>query len=430
MQISGSCSLCKKKDNLQESHIIPKFIFKWIKNTSGTGFMANADDSSKRIQDGMKMHLLCKNCEEQFSKFENYFAKQIFLPFHNEKLRSFEYNSNLKLFVVSLSWRSLMVCRNSFQSELPNYNSLLDQAEVEWRQFLLGKQETISYECHLRFLDYIRNQINLHPKFNSYTLRSTDATLVGNSKRILSYVKLPWMIFLTSIHPINLENWSGTLIKKHGKIDASIQSDSDVGFNKFLSDRINNIFDKSGPSMETIKTRLERANKKDPTRFLESASFQAMIAEGDLQRRRNMEDMPKTLIGIIDEIIVPVADDPNRTNAKNQAYRYVARQFADLITKLSNSDSIKLDKMIRRTMNESKQKKRETQSIFQSEIICVIFIVNHNATKDYQWAKIENEIKKVKERQLDHKTPIAAFSMNVENDGISFESGFVYPNLT
>ncbi len=44
------CALCLKEKPLQESHLIPKFVGKWLKD-EGTGYLVSAEDASKRIQD-------------------------------------------------------------------------------------------------------------------------------------------------------------------------------------------------------------------------------------------------------------------------------------------------------------------------------------------------------------------------------------------
>ena len=55
-----TCALCKNKDTLQMSHIIPSFVGKWIKNTSVTGFLRQAISADIRRQDIPKKYLLCK----------------------------------------------------------------------------------------------------------------------------------------------------------------------------------------------------------------------------------------------------------------------------------------------------------------------------------------------------------------------------------
>ena len=51
------CKLCNKKAQLRESHIIPKFVYNWMKKT-GTGRFRQKKDLNKPLQDGIKDFLL------------------------------------------------------------------------------------------------------------------------------------------------------------------------------------------------------------------------------------------------------------------------------------------------------------------------------------------------------------------------------------
>src|SRR5437870_2519070 len=195
-----ACSLCGKGKELRASHIIPKFVGKWLKKTSGTGFMVSATQASKRVQDLTILHLLCSECEQRFSKLETYFANEIFFPFHEKKARSFAYDRRLEAFVISLCWRAIKIRYQEFKDDQPQLSSYVDLAELDWRKFLLCERPGVTpYENHLIFFDYAEKGDGLPPRFNWYTLRAVDATLAANSKRAFSYVKLPWMIFVTSI---------------------------------------------------------------------------------------------------------------------------------------------------------------------------------------------------------------------------------------
>ncbi len=122
---------------LRKSHIIPKFVGKWLKATSATGFLRLATDPVNRAQDLPVLPLLCASCEQLFSKSELYFASQIFFPFHEKGKKDIAYDENLLYFLISLSWRSL----KSSYSEQSNYHPwikpYLNKAEVVWRKFLL-----------------------------------------------------------------------------------------------------------------------------------------------------------------------------------------------------------------------------------------------------------------------------------------------------
>jgi hypothetical protein len=282
----AACSLCGERKELRASHLIPKFVGSWLKKTSGTGYLVSAAQASKRVQDLLTLRLLCHDCEQRFSKLEAYFAKQIFFPFHKKKARSFTYDSRLESFVISLSWRALKISYEEFKTDQPQLSSFVDQAELYWREFLLGRRKSISpYESHLIFFDYIEKGDGIPPRFNWYTLRAVDATLAANSKRVFAYVKLPWMILIASIHPAALEGWHGTAIKESGTISTP-QTINDGVFGRFLLDRaaISHI-SSPGPSPELARDRLLRAIKRDAQKFLESDTLQTVIAEVDLQRK-------------------------------------------------------------------------------------------------------------------------------------------------
>ena len=213
-----TCALCGVAGDIRQSHVIPKFAINWIKRTSLTGRLASATDAAKRIQDGIKISLLCDNCEEIFSKAEKYFAEKIFTPFHDNGVRLFDYNKNLEHFATSLSWRSLKVSYDEAVRDHRRLISTINRAEVCWREFLRGRRESIQpYENHLIFTGDQSNceKFRIDKWYNS---RSVDSTLVVLNEALFSYSLIPRMIFVTSIRPVAMDGWRGTLIKKCGKI--------------------------------------------------------------------------------------------------------------------------------------------------------------------------------------------------------------------
>ena len=425
MNENSVCALCLQESVLRESHIIPKFVGKWLKET-GTGYLVSGEDGSKRVQDITKLRLLCNNCEEKFSKLEKYFADEIFFPFHKDKIRTFDYNKYLQLFIISLSWRVLKITTEDFKSENPHLGSFIDKAESDWRDFLNGNKDEInSYENHFIFLDYIdyEKNNNISPRFNWYSLHSTDLTIVTNGKRIFVYIKLPWMIFVTSIKPTTLEGWNETRIKENGKITSG-QSINDGVFGQFLLDRSSLALNSSpGPSAEVSEKRLIGVIKKDPQKFLESNTLRTMIEEKDMNRKKKMESMPEAVITLVEGIIRPAVDQPNLTLAENQFNRWSTRQIADKIADLSKDEADKLNTMIIVTIKKASILQKDTQSTFTTNSLSITFMVTPNATKEYQQGKIVNEIEKLRQ-QTNDELSLAVFSFNPGGD---FESGFLIP---
>ncbi len=276
--MNSKCRLCGQQKELKESHIIPKFVINWIKKTSATGFLRQAINPNKRIQDGIKKFFLCTNCENLFSKFETYFANNIFYPYLNQERDSFQYDSNLKKFIVSINWRILSDSIDGFSNINPIMGQFAKSAEIVWRDYLLGNRTDLDeFKTHLFFLNYIQNHNdNLPKKFQFYTLRGIDGTIYYNSNLVHVYGKLPMFIMFSTIHPSNLEGWKNTEIFDAGKIGMP-QEISYPGFGDFLKSRAE-ISNKNKLS-EREQTRITKTILKDKNRFIHSKSAEVFEAE-------------------------------------------------------------------------------------------------------------------------------------------------------
>src|SRR5205807_1268433 len=275
--------------------------------------MKGIETSEERVQDLPTEPLLCSDCEERFSKLESYFANEIFFPFQDKKVRSFEYDDRLSAFVVSLSWRTLKTSYDGMKEEAPTLLSHVDKAESEWRKHLLQERKgTEPYQNHLFFMP-TKYRGASPAKFEWYVLRAVDTTLAGNENRIFAYTKFPWMIFVSSIQPVILEGWDGTEVKHQGKIsDQQLVRDED--FWSFLASRATFIDESPGPSPKRIE-RVIKAVSKDPWRFLDSDTFETMILERDRIRDQEMKQMPENVKELVSVITEAVED---RTKVKRE----------------------------------------------------------------------------------------------------------------
>ena len=137
--INGTCRLCSGGGKLRKSHIIPSFVYKWLKETSGTGFIRFGYSPNLRTQDGFKLYWLCDECEKLFNSWETEFANTIFHPINKGIDTSFHYGSWLLKFAVSVSWRVL----NFFveEKDLSHFPPILQEkaniALSYWQYFLL-----------------------------------------------------------------------------------------------------------------------------------------------------------------------------------------------------------------------------------------------------------------------------------------------------
>jgi len=277
-----TCSLCQKNKDLRESHVIPKFVSKWLKETSATGYLRQAVQPNLRKQDFSTERLLCGDCENLFSRWENSFAESIFFPYLNDGKREFEYDNWLLKFSVSLIWRLGVSELDGFRSYQPQLISHLEQALSVWRNYLLDDvpmQE--SYGFHLFFMDYVKSVQggSLPEGFHWYTLRGVDGTLPANESEVYGFVKLPAMVFFSGIMPRRPSKLKNTRILEHGKIKASNQNISNRVFGEFYVDRAQQSWAMIETTSEKQREKIQETIDKDPERNIKSHSFQVFLAE-------------------------------------------------------------------------------------------------------------------------------------------------------
>lgn len=201
----GECKLCKRYCKLQESHFIPKFVGKWLKKTSITGYIRESNVIHKRRQDIEKEYWLCGDCEKLFSSWETKFSTHIFFPVLEDNQSTLQYSEWMAKFCASLSWRTVTYIRskNSERNEDSFYVNSLNGAEEHLAGFLLGREKNLGkYEQHLFPLEEIESTTleNLPPNINRYFLRALGMDILKNRYGIFIYTKLPKFLLLGSVN--------------------------------------------------------------------------------------------------------------------------------------------------------------------------------------------------------------------------------------
>ena len=103
------CALCGESSDLRASHVVPSFVFQWLRGTSATGHIRLSDTPNLRVQDGWKPRMLCGKCEQRFGVWEKAFAEECFGPIVNGTTNRIRYQSWMLKFATSVSWRVLRV---------------------------------------------------------------------------------------------------------------------------------------------------------------------------------------------------------------------------------------------------------------------------------------------------------------------------------
>jgi len=238
------CLLCLKLADLQRSHIVPAFVFRWLKQNSISGTLRSGQAPNRRIQDGPKRDWLCRKCESRLSKWETLFASQLFYPILEDGRATHCYSSWMALFCTSLCWRTLKLAQvevecNFLQADRP---SLVKEALHCWEEFMLGRvKEPGKFELHFVPLDGIVSEVaaELHPFINRYLSLGVDAEILEDVENLIVYVKLPSMVILGMIQPNSLKAWKDTQIRsKKGTICPLVSPLPKVFFD-FLNHRSN-----------------------------------------------------------------------------------------------------------------------------------------------------------------------------------------------
>lgn len=282
------CKLCQRQDELVDSHIIPKFVANWLKETSATGFLRQATHPNLRRQDLPTQPLLCRDCEERFSIREKQFSETIFLPYHEEGKRTFEYQEWLLYFAISIIWRIGITQLESFRNYKPHLVHLLERALGFWSDYLLGNSLSPGpYSHHLLFLDFVADIEggDLPEGFHWYILRGIDATIPASSKEVYVYGKLPGMVFFSGVHPARPSGWKNTRILRRGKISASHQVVTHDSFGEFLIDRVMQSWSLLDKISDRQEQRIAESVRMNPLRSLQSRSLQVYLAEQYWRKR-------------------------------------------------------------------------------------------------------------------------------------------------
>jgi hypothetical protein len=221
----GPCRLCGAIADLQESHIIPSFVYKWLKDSSGGGHLRSAEQPNKRIQDGHKLSWLCWDCEQRFNHWETQFAQQVFHPINQGKISRVTYGPWLLLFCVSVSWRVLNFhIDKNYVNHIPeDFQGNVKRAEETWREVLLSQRlHPEQYEQHFLPMDIIESHTlsDMPVNINRYILRSADIDTAYGGQTAFTYSKLGRFIILGFLVKPPARQWRGTKVHvKHGTIE-------------------------------------------------------------------------------------------------------------------------------------------------------------------------------------------------------------------
>lgn len=279
--MNGICKLCQKESLLEVSHILPKFIFKWITKTSATGKLRVVGKPNVPVQDGIKLHLLCASCEDKFSKYETWFANNFFHPSIKGLKINYDYNETLFKFVISLFWRTIVInLDREIYNETPLKSELL-KCENELREFLLtDKYPTNFNQSYVNMTSYVSNAPKEIKGINHYFTRSADTQIVFNDKddKMYFYCIIPYFFFVGNIKGLNPSDFVNSMINPIGGhfLTTSMMTE-EPSVSNFMVSQINEA--NSMTLSENQQNILERKILENIDKYLDSKSFEATFLD-------------------------------------------------------------------------------------------------------------------------------------------------------
>ncbi|WP_095159171.1 hypothetical protein [Pseudomonas sp. Irchel 3E13] len=274
----GICKLCKSETELRLSHFIPKFVGKWVKETSATGYIRMNHSINKRSQDIAKEYWLCGECEQLFSGWEREFANKIFYPMVDKKNDTARYGDWLAKFCASLSWRTLTYVRSVNPAADSDTEEKATAAENALADYLLGKSTNLGeYEQHLYPVEGIASSdmTNLPKNINRYLLRTMQMDIVSNTENMIIFTKLPGFILMgLTGHPEAKEMRSSRVALGDGILKPRKYTfPSGVGDYIFAkAEQIAETYKTMSPSQQKM---IDASIRKNPQRAAKSGTIEA-----------------------------------------------------------------------------------------------------------------------------------------------------------
>ncbi len=279
--LSSSCALCAECAPLCVSHVLPAFIFRWLRKSSATGHFRFVQSPDRRVQDGIKLPLLCEECEGRLNQFETAFATGLFHPWNANSGTPIRYGSWLLKFCVSISWRVLKYVEDQtgLQHLDPAQKESAKAAMERWSNFILGiEPHPGPFEQHLLPLDPVESySINEMPNnINRYFLRAVEMDLPRGAKSAYTYAKFGKFALFGFIQP-PAQKWVGTKVHVRSGLIAPREYQLPRELMDYFSERARRYGEASARISDKQQDKIEGEIFRNVDRLKSSATLDAML---------------------------------------------------------------------------------------------------------------------------------------------------------
>lgn len=277
----AACLLCEAEKDLVNSHVIPKFVFSWLKETSPS-HIREYNTPNLRVQDGLKFPMLCPDCELRLSGWESEFSKNVFSPIHDTRARQprYPYGPWALKFAVSVSWRILMYGASRGISHFSGEQLLkVDEALGAWRAFILDQApHPGEFQQHVIVLDLIASHTlpEISGYMNRYLLRSVDMDIIASESRAYVYAKMGRVMLLGTIQEPHPRRWRGTKLHVRGGSVGSKKYVTPFALDEYLNYRANKVGEAWESLSEQQAQKIRYLQTERRAQFINSEVFQAI----------------------------------------------------------------------------------------------------------------------------------------------------------
>jgi len=285
----GNCRLCGSESELQLSHIIPAFVFRWLRESAGNGFIRASAQPNLRVQDGPQEHWLCATCEGRFNRSETAFANNVFHPYVQGRGERLRYERWMLEFCTSLSWRVLeyQLSRANLSKYSPEDMARIQAARDRWRSFLLAQApHPGEFRQHLVALDQIESTTvtDLPPNINRYLMRAIDIDVCHNdsSNTIFVFSKIGRFVIVGFAKGPPQGHWQGTRINANGGTVEPRQYVMPRGFLDYLCHKARRVIAANETISDTQRQKIEKTFRASVDRLVGSDFFTAMQADVEM----------------------------------------------------------------------------------------------------------------------------------------------------
>lgn len=225
-----------------KSHIIPKFIFRWIKKTSITGKLRSTDNPNLRKQDGETKKFFCADCEQKLSVVEKYFKEEFLDKAKNNNLKKSEVTIELFDFCVSLIWRNLKlrIVNNDLNELEPKEIEAFKEFVDKCRIYFINKNLDVLNDFKFHIIPTTesmeeKGKINDNSFINQRVISRGYLPFCEEKEGfdyLIFYVKIPFFLMLVEIIPNSNYKWFGTELD----IGNRVCDESNIYFDSIIID--------------------------------------------------------------------------------------------------------------------------------------------------------------------------------------------------